>query len=70
MRSAGVICKGFCSGLDDQATVKLVHDLVPRLAFSPMDDQIYLDEPYLSIRWRSVPQILYAEWKGYATSAE
>ena len=35
-----------------------------------MDDQIYLDEPYLSIRWRSVPQILYAEWKGYATSAE
>ena len=35
-----------------------------------MEDQIYLDEPYLSIRWRSVPQILYAEWKGYATSAE
>lgn len=35
-----------------------------------MDDQIYLDEPYLSIRWRSVPQILFAEWKGYATSAE
>src|SRR6202165_3030602 len=35
-----------------------------------MDDQTYLDEPYLSIRWRSVPQILYAEWKGFATSAE
>jgi hypothetical protein len=35
-----------------------------------MADQVYLDEPYLSIRWRSVPQILYAEWKGYATSAE
>jgi hypothetical protein len=35
-----------------------------------MGDQIYLDEPYLSIRWRSVPQILYAEWKGYATSEE
>jgi hypothetical protein len=35
-----------------------------------MDDHIYLDEPYLSIRWRSVPQILFAEWKGYATSAE
>ena len=35
-----------------------------------MDDQIYLDEPYLSIRWRSVPQILFAEWKGFATSAE
>ena len=35
-----------------------------------MDDQIYLDEPYLSIRWRSVPQILFAEWKGFATSEE
>ena len=33
-------------------------------------DQTYLDEPYLSIRWRSVPRMLYAEWKGYATSAE
>lgn len=35
-----------------------------------MDDEIYLDAPYLSIRWRSVPQILFAEWKGFATSAE
>jgi hypothetical protein len=35
-----------------------------------MEDQTYLDEPYLSIRWRSVPKILYAEWKGFATSAE
>jgi hypothetical protein len=34
------------------------------------DDVIYLDEPYLSIRWRAVPQILYAEWKGFATSSE
>jgi hypothetical protein len=33
-------------------------------------DETYLDKPYLSIRWRSVPQILYAEWKGYATSEE
>lgn len=33
-------------------------------------DEIYLDEPYISIRWRGVPQILYAEWKGYATSSE
>jgi hypothetical protein len=33
-------------------------------------DETYLDEAYLSIRWRSVPQILYAEWKGFATSAE
>jgi hypothetical protein len=35
-----------------------------------LDDQIYLDAPYLSIRWRSVPQILFAEWKGFATSEE
>ena len=33
-------------------------------------DETYLDEPYLSIRWRAVPKILYAEWKGFATSAE
>jgi hypothetical protein len=39
-------------------------------ARSHLSDQTYLDEPYLSIRWRSVPQILYAEWKGFATSAE
>ena len=39
------------------------------LASSPLDDQINLEEPYLSIRWRSVPQILFAEWKGFATSA-
>jgi hypothetical protein len=35
-----------------------------------MDDQTFLDAPYLSIRWRAVPKILYAEWKGFATSAE
>jgi hypothetical protein len=34
------------------------------------DDEVYLDAPYLSIRWRSVPRILYAEWKGFATSSE
>jgi len=33
-------------------------------------DEVYLDAPYLTIRWRSIPQILYAEWKGFATSAE
>ena len=35
-----------------------------------MDDRIYLDEPYLSIRWRAVPKVLYAEWKGFATGPE
>jgi len=33
-------------------------------------DEVYLEESYLTIRWRSIPQILYAEWKGFATSAE
>ena len=33
-------------------------------------DDIFLDEPYLSIRWRAIPKVLYAEWKGFATSAE
>jgi hypothetical protein len=33
-------------------------------------DETYLDEPYLSIRWHGTQQILYAEWKGFATSAE
>ena len=39
---------------------------VPR----PHGDETYLDTPYITIRWRSIPQILYAEWKGFATSAE
>jgi hypothetical protein len=33
-------------------------------------DEVFLDEPYISIRWRSTPKLLYAEWKGFATSAE
>ena len=33
-------------------------------------DEVFLDEAYISIRWRSTPQLLYAEWKGFATSAE
>lgn len=40
------------------------------LPLNAMDDEIYLDEPYLTIRWRPVPKILYAEWKGFATSAQ
>jgi len=35
-----------------------------------LDDKIYLDEPYLTIRWRAVPKILYAEWSGFATSEQ
>jgi hypothetical protein len=41
-----------------------------RMAIAKTGDEVYLDEPYLSIRWRSIPQILYAEWKGFATSPE
>ena len=36
----------------------------------PHGDETYLDTPYLSIRWRSTPRILYAEWKGFASSSE
>jgi hypothetical protein len=44
--------------------------LNPRATESSTADESYLDAPYLSIRWRGVPHILYAEWKGFATSAE
>jgi hypothetical protein len=40
------------------------------MAIAKTGDEVYLDEPYLTIRWRGIPQILYAEWKGFATSAE
>ena len=40
------------------------------LPLNAVDDEIYLDEPYLTIRWRPVPKILYAEWKGSASSAQ
>lgn len=42
----------------------------PAPAHGAREDETYVDEPYLSIRWRGVPRMLYAEWKGYATSAE
>lgn len=31
---------------------------------------VYVDEPYLSIRWDSVHQHVHTEWKGFANSAE
>jgi hypothetical protein len=40
------------------------------LTIITMTDDIFLDEPYLSIRWRAIPKVLHAEWKGFATSAE
>jgi hypothetical protein len=42
----------------------------PGLSAGPGGDETFLDKPYISIRWRGVPQILYAEWKGFATSPE
>jgi hypothetical protein len=29
-------------------------------------DDIYVDEPYLSIRWDSVSNHVHAEWKAFA----
>jgi hypothetical protein len=31
---------------------------------------VYVNEPYLSIRWDSVHQHVHTEWKGFANSAE
>jgi len=33
-------------------------------------DDIYVDEPYLSIRWDTVNNLVHAEWKAFANSAE
>jgi hypothetical protein len=33
-------------------------------------NNVYVDEPYLSIRWDSVHQHVHTEWKGFANSAE
>jgi hypothetical protein len=31
---------------------------------------VYVDEPWLSMRWDSEHQCVFAEWKGFATSAD
>lgn len=33
-------------------------------------DDVYLDEPWLLLRWDSENRCVFAEWKGFATSAE
>ena len=53
---------------DDDIQIGGVYTLVVPIAKT--GDEVYLAEPYISIRWRSTPQLLYAEWKGFATSAE
>jgi hypothetical protein len=39
------------------------------LVIKPTDD-VYVNEPYLSIRWDSVHQHVHTEWKAFANSAE
>jgi hypothetical protein len=53
---------------DDDIQVAGVYTF--RVPIAKTGDEVYLDEPYISIRWRSTPQLLYAEWRGFATSAE
>jgi hypothetical protein len=31
---------------------------------------VYVDEPYLCLRWDSINQHVFTEWKGFANSAE
>lgn len=35
-----------------------------------LTDDVYLDEPWLSIRWDSVHRYVHSEWKAFATSVE
>lgn len=36
----------------------------------PGPEGVYLDEPWVSIRWDGVHQCVFTEWKGFANSAE
>ena len=39
------------------------------MGIKPAND-VYVDEPYVSIRWDSVHQHVHSEWKGFANSEE
>jgi len=39
------------------------------LAIKPAND-VYVDEPYLSIRWDVLHNHVFSEWRGFANSAE
>lgn len=39
------------------------------LFIKPADD-VYVDEPYLSIRWDGLHRHVFSEWKGFANSEE
>ena len=39
------------------------------MCIKPSND-VYVDEPYLSIRWDGVHKHVLSEWKGFANSAE
>ena len=36
----------------------------------PPEDEVVLEEPWVTIRWDSALGCLHSEWKGFATSAE
>lgn len=37
---------------------------------TPPIDGVYVDEPWLFMRWDEVHQIVHSEWRGFANSAE
>jgi hypothetical protein len=39
------------------------------LIIKPISD-VYVDEPYLSIRWDGLHKHVFSEWRGFANSAE
>lgn len=41
----------------------------PKLATTPTND-VYVDEPWLLLRWDSDGQYVHSEWRGFANSAE
>lgn len=38
--------------------------------FIKLANDVYVDEPYLSIRWDGLHKHVFSEWKGFANSAE
>lgn len=41
----------------------------PAVALPPVDG-VYVDQPWLLMRWDSVHQIVHSEWRAFANSAE
>jgi hypothetical protein len=46
-------------------------EAVPAYAMTiTLTDDVYVDEPWLSIRWNGAYQHVHSEWRAFATSAE